>query len=91
MPSLALGILHTAAAERGHDVEVRYANLDFADWAAERAGFGLDAYTYFSEKSYFQGAGDSASPRRTGTPTARGRRRSSPTAATPPSRRRRRR
>ncbi|KUF17949.1 RiPP maturation radical SAM C-methyltransferase [Streptomyces silvensis] len=58
MPSLALGILHTAAAERGHDVEVRYANLDFADWAAERAGFGLDAYTYFSEKSYFQGAGD---------------------------------
>ncbi|MFI9585980.1 RiPP maturation radical SAM C-methyltransferase [Streptomyces sp. NPDC052236] len=58
VPSLALGILHTAAAERGHDVEVRYANLDFADWAAERAGFDLDAYSYFSEKSYFQGTGD---------------------------------
>ncbi len=58
MPSLALGILHTAAAEHGHDVEVRYANLDFVDWAVARSGFDLDSYTYFAEKSYFQGAGD---------------------------------
>ncbi|MEN3583475.1 RiPP maturation radical SAM C-methyltransferase [Streptomyces sp. ZYX-F-203] len=58
VPSLALGILHTVAAEHGHDVDVRYANLEFAEWTAERAGFDLDAYTYFSEKSYFQGVGD---------------------------------
>ncbi|KPI16240.1 Bacteriocin maturation, radical SAM [Actinobacteria bacterium OK074] len=58
MPSLALGILHAVAAERGHDVEVRYANLDFADWVAERTGFGLDDYAYFCEESYFQGTGD---------------------------------
>ncbi|MFB8200776.1 RiPP maturation radical SAM C-methyltransferase [Kitasatospora purpeofusca] len=58
VPSLALGILHTAAARAGHEVEVRYANLDFVDWAAETAGFGVDDYEYFSEKSYFQGAGD---------------------------------
>ncbi|MET8698636.1 RiPP maturation radical SAM C-methyltransferase [Kitasatospora sp. NPDC004723] len=58
VPSLALGILHTAAARAGHRVEVRYANLDFVDWAAGNAGFGADDYQYFSEKSYFQGAGD---------------------------------
>ncbi|MFD4397540.1 RiPP maturation radical SAM C-methyltransferase [Kitasatospora sp. NPDC058397] len=58
VPSLALGIMHTAAARAGHQVEVRYANLDFVDWAAETAGFGVDDYQYFSEKSYFQGAGD---------------------------------
>ncbi|GAA1385531.1 RiPP maturation radical SAM C-methyltransferase [Kitasatospora putterlickiae] len=58
VPSLALGILHTAAARAGHQVDVRYANLDFVDWAAESAGFGVDDYQYFSEKSYFQGAGD---------------------------------
>ncbi|WP_441248400.1 RiPP maturation radical SAM C-methyltransferase [Kitasatospora sp. McL0602] len=58
MPSLALGILHTAALRAGHQVEVRYANLDFVDWAAETTGFGPDDYAYFSEKSYFQGAGD---------------------------------
>ncbi|MFC5666905.1 RiPP maturation radical SAM C-methyltransferase [Kitasatospora misakiensis] len=58
VPSLALGILHTAAARAGHQVDVRYANLDFVDWAAETAGFGVDDYQYFSEKSYFQGAGD---------------------------------
>ncbi|MFF7456975.1 RiPP maturation radical SAM C-methyltransferase [Kitasatospora sp. NPDC008115] len=58
VPSLALGILHTAAARAGHQVDVRYANLDFVDWAAEHAGFGADDYQYFSEKSYFQGAGD---------------------------------
>ncbi|MEU1283376.1 RiPP maturation radical SAM C-methyltransferase [Kitasatospora sp. NPDC005856] len=58
VPSLALGILHTAAERAGHRVEVRYANLDFVDWAAETAGFGADDYQYFSEKSYFQGAGD---------------------------------
>ncbi|MFB6887989.1 RiPP maturation radical SAM C-methyltransferase [Kitasatospora sp. NPDC056327] len=58
VPSLALGILHTAAARAGHRVDVRYANLDFADWAAATAGFGVDDYQYFSEKSYFQGAGD---------------------------------
>ncbi|MFJ7249396.1 RiPP maturation radical SAM C-methyltransferase [Kitasatospora sp. NPDC098652] len=58
VPSLALGILHTAAARAGHETEVRYANLDFVDWAAGTAGFGVDDYQYFSEKSYFQGAGD---------------------------------
>ncbi|MFB7470468.1 RiPP maturation radical SAM C-methyltransferase [Kitasatospora sp. NPDC056184] len=58
VPSLALGILHTAAARAGHQVDVRYANLDFVDWAAGTAGFGVDDYQYFSEKSYFQGAGD---------------------------------
>ncbi|MER7668075.1 RiPP maturation radical SAM C-methyltransferase [Kitasatospora sp. NPDC096128] len=58
VPSLALGILHTAAARAGHRVEVRYANLDFVDWAAGNADFGADDYQYFAEKSYFQGAGD---------------------------------
>ncbi|GAA1934554.1 RiPP maturation radical SAM C-methyltransferase [Kitasatospora viridis] len=58
MPSLALGILRAAAERAGHRVEVRYANLEYADWAAEHAGFGLADYTYFSERSYFQGAGD---------------------------------
>ncbi|MFD7453672.1 RiPP maturation radical SAM C-methyltransferase [Kitasatospora sp. NPDC059827] len=58
VPSLALGILHTAADRAGHATEVRYANLDFVDWAAGAAGFGVDDYQYFSEKSYFQGAGD---------------------------------
>ncbi|MEU9078826.1 RiPP maturation radical SAM C-methyltransferase [Kitasatospora sp. NPDC048538] len=58
VPSLALGILHTAAVRAGHRVDVRYANLDFVDWAAGTTGFGADDYQYFSEKSYFQGAGD---------------------------------
>ncbi|MER5638990.1 RiPP maturation radical SAM C-methyltransferase [Kitasatospora sp. NPDC002227] len=58
LPSLALGILHTAATRAGHQVEVRYANLDFADWAAAATGLTLDDYSYFAERSYFQGAGD---------------------------------
>ncbi|GAA1241308.1 RiPP maturation radical SAM C-methyltransferase [Kitasatospora nipponensis] len=58
MPSLALGILRTAAERAGHQVEVRYANLDFVDWAVRGSGFGLDDYGYFCERSYFQGAGD---------------------------------
>ncbi|MEV5820142.1 RiPP maturation radical SAM C-methyltransferase [Micromonospora haikouensis] len=58
VPSLALGILRTAAGAAGHDVRVRYANLDFVDWAVDRLTFGLADYQYFSETSYFQGAGD---------------------------------
>lgn len=58
VPSLALGILRAAAARAGHDVEVRYANLDFVDWVVGRIPFGLADYQYFSESSYFQGAGD---------------------------------
>ncbi|NBE84008.1 RiPP maturation radical SAM C-methyltransferase [Micromonospora rubida] len=58
VPSLALGILRTAAGAAGHDVQVRYANLDFVDWVVDRLPLGLAEYQYFSETSYFQGAGD---------------------------------
>jgi ribosomal peptide maturation radical SAM protein 1 len=58
VPSLALGILRTAVTRAGHDVEIRHANLDFVDWAVGRLPFGLADYQYFSESSYFQGAGD---------------------------------
>ncbi|WP_033343273.1 RiPP maturation radical SAM C-methyltransferase [Catenuloplanes japonicus] len=58
VPSLALGIMREVARRRGHEVEVRYANLDFADWITRRLPFGLRDYQYFSEDSYFQGAGD---------------------------------
>jgi len=58
VPSLALGIMRAAVARAGHDVEVRYANLDFVDWVTDRIPFGLPDYRYFSESSYFQGAGD---------------------------------
>ena len=58
VPSLALGILHTTADRAGHKVDVRYANLDFVDWAAGETDFSLSDYLYFSEESYFQGAGD---------------------------------
>ncbi|APU15951.1 bacteriocin maturation radical SAM protein 1 [Actinoalloteichus sp. GBA129-24] len=58
VPSLALGIMRTAAERDGHDVEVRYANLDFVDWVVDRAEFGVTQYQYYSEESYFQGAGD---------------------------------
>lgn len=57
-PSLALGILRSAAERSGHDVQVRYANLDFMDWASAEMGFSVTDYMYFSEKSYFQGVGD---------------------------------
>lgn len=58
VPSLALGILRTAASRGGHEVEVRYANLDFVDWAARVTNLTLADYQYFSESSYFLGAGD---------------------------------
>ncbi|GGS81883.1 RiPP maturation radical SAM protein 1 [Streptomyces toxytricini] len=58
VPSLALGILRTAAEARGHEVLVREANLDFVDWITERTPFTLDDYTYYATNSYFQGAGD---------------------------------
>ncbi|BAJ26108.1 MULTISPECIES: RiPP maturation radical SAM C-methyltransferase [Kitasatospora] len=57
-PSLALGILRAVAERAGHRVEVRYANLEYADWAAEQHGLDHADYTYFSDRSYFQGAGD---------------------------------
>ncbi|OLF16190.1 RiPP maturation radical SAM C-methyltransferase [Actinophytocola xanthii] len=58
VPSLALGIMRTAALRHGHDAVIRYANLDFVDWLVDRADFGLADYRYYSESSYFQGAGD---------------------------------
>jgi ribosomal peptide maturation radical SAM protein 1 len=58
VPSLALGILRTSAGRRGHDVEVRHANLDFVDWITDQLPFGLSEYRYYSDRSYFQGAGD---------------------------------
>ncbi|MFY1633550.1 RiPP maturation radical SAM C-methyltransferase [Solwaraspora sp. WMMB335] len=58
VPSLALGILRTAASRAGHEVQVRYANLDFVDWVTRVTGFTLADYRYFSESSYFLGAGD---------------------------------
>lgn len=58
VPSLALGILRATACRAGHDVAVRYANLDFVDWMVARTDFELAEYQYFSESSYFQGAGD---------------------------------
>lgn len=58
VPSLALGILRTAAETGGHEVEVRHANLDFADWVTARTPFTADDYDYYSTSSYFQGAGD---------------------------------
>jgi ribosomal peptide maturation radical SAM protein 1 len=58
VPSLALGIMRTAALRQGHDASVRYANLDFVDWVVGRTDFGLTEYRYYSESSYFQGAGD---------------------------------
>ncbi|MEV8531506.1 RiPP maturation radical SAM C-methyltransferase [Streptomyces sp. NPDC051211] len=58
VPSLALGILRTAAEARGHEVQVRHANLDFVDWVAARTPFRLADYDYYSTSSYFQGAGD---------------------------------
>jgi ribosomal peptide maturation radical SAM protein 1 len=57
-PSLALGILRTVAADHGHEVLVRYANLDFVDWIAERHPFTAADYRYYAEASYFQSAGD---------------------------------
>lgn len=58
VPSLALGILRTAAGRAGHEVQVRYANLDFVDWVTRLTDFTLADYRYFSESSYFLGAGD---------------------------------
>ncbi len=58
VPSLALGIVAAAARRRGHDVHIRYANLDFIDWVVQRTPFSLGDYRYFAESSYFQGAGD---------------------------------
>lgn len=57
-PSLAVGILDTVARRAGHEVIVRYANLDFADWAAGELGLTGDGYRYFSDSSYFLGLGD---------------------------------
>ncbi|MDG4830829.1 RiPP maturation radical SAM C-methyltransferase [Solwaraspora sp. WMMD1047] len=58
IPSLALGILRTAAERQGHEVHVRYANLDLVDWLTKRTSFDLGSYQFYSESSYFQGAGD---------------------------------
>ncbi|MEO9240247.1 MAG: cobalamin-dependent protein, partial [Jatrophihabitantaceae bacterium] len=58
VPSLALGILKNLADQRGHQVEVRHANLDFVDWIVEQTDFTLTDYQFFAESSYFQGAGD---------------------------------
>jgi ribosomal peptide maturation radical SAM protein 1 len=62
VPSLALGILSTAAAGAvpGEDVEVEvlHANLDFVDWVTERTEFDVGDYHYYSLNSYFAGVGD---------------------------------
>ncbi|WP_018637156.1 RiPP maturation radical SAM C-methyltransferase [Parafrankia elaeagni] len=58
VPSLALGILRTAAERRGHEVTVRYANLDFADWVVGETTFGRSELQFYTESSYFLGAGD---------------------------------
>lgn len=58
IPSLALGILRTASERAGHDVQVRFANLDLVDWLAARTSFDHPAYQYYSDESYFVGAGD---------------------------------
>ncbi|WP_076827250.1 RiPP maturation radical SAM C-methyltransferase [Frankia sp. CcI49] len=58
VPSLALGILRTAAQRRGHEVTVRYANLDFADWVVGEIEFGRSELQFYTESSYFLGAGD---------------------------------
>ncbi|MGW4213484.1 RiPP maturation radical SAM C-methyltransferase [Lentzea sp. NPDC004789] len=62
VPSLALGITQTVAARAGHEVSVRYANLDFVDWVHEQTDlrelFGAAQYEYYAAESYFQCAGD---------------------------------
>ncbi|MFK3979668.1 RiPP maturation radical SAM C-methyltransferase [Micromonospora sp. NPDC050397] len=58
VPSLALGILRSAAIRRGHDIDVRYANVDFVDWMLDRSAFTLADFRYFADSSYFEGAGD---------------------------------
>lgn len=58
IPSLALGILRTAGERAGHEVRVRFANLDLVDWLAPRISFDHPAYQYYSDESYFVGAGD---------------------------------
>ena len=57
-PSLAVGILDSVARAAGHETVVRYANLDFADWAAAELGLGFEGYDFFSDRSYFVGLGD---------------------------------
>jgi ribosomal peptide maturation radical SAM protein 1 len=60
VPSLALGILANSARERlpGAEVEVIHANIDFVDWAVDRAEFGMNDYYYFSLHTYFSGFGE---------------------------------
>jgi len=60
VPSLALGILKRAAAEKLDDVEVDVvqANLDYVDWITERYEFNLHDYVYYALGTYFQGVGD---------------------------------
>jgi ribosomal peptide maturation radical SAM protein 1 len=58
VPSLALGVMRTTAERLGHQVEVRYANLDFVDWVVAKTDFGAGDYRYFSEETYHKGAGD---------------------------------
>lgn len=59
VPSLALGELRrTAAAAPGARVEVRYANLEFADWAVAQLPFTVADYDHVAQETYFLGAGD---------------------------------
>lgn len=60
VPSLALGILTTTVSETVPEAETHTvnANLEYADWAAEKIGLDGEEYSFFSEQSYFSGCGD---------------------------------
>ncbi|WP_078841015.1 RiPP maturation radical SAM C-methyltransferase [Streptomyces antioxidans] len=59
-PSLALGILKRAAAEKvpGTQAEVLHANLEYIDWITSRTEFTREEYDYYALSSYFLGCGD---------------------------------
>jgi ribosomal peptide maturation radical SAM protein 1 len=60
VPSLALGALRRTAADAapGARLEVRYANLEFADWAVSHLPFTIADYDHVAQETYFLGAGD---------------------------------
>ncbi|MBT2210115.1 RiPP maturation radical SAM C-methyltransferase [Actinomadura sp. NEAU-AAG7] len=60
VPSLALGILKRAVAERipEAEVEVLYANIDFVDWVHDRLDMAMDDYDFFAQRSFTEGNGD---------------------------------
>ena len=58
--SLGLGILRRKALDTLPDaeVEVRYANLTFADWMLQHTGLNILVYNYLAKTTYLLGVGD---------------------------------